>query len=158
MIFSAVAQPCVDISRDSSGRKQLVGIINRSMVEQDTSFSEFSANGKWYTPPPQAVEILKAKVDSVFFVIIFGTWCHDSQNLIPQFLKWSDAAGFPERRITLFAVDRAKKVQGNIAQLFNVKNTPTFIVMHNGKEAGRVVEYGKSGNMVAELAAIVEKL
>jgi thiol-disulfide isomerase/thioredoxin len=149
------AQPCVEVSKDSEGRKQLVGIINRSMLVQDTAFSWFTENGKWFTPPVSAVEALKVKADSVQFIVIFGTWCHDSQNLLPQFFKWTDAAGYPDRRITLIAVDRAKKVQGNFAQIFGVKSTPTFIVMRNGREAGRVVEYGNSGAMVVELAEIV---
>jgi len=154
---TAVAQPCVEVSKTAEGQRQLVGIINRSMLEQDTSFAWVKENGKWYTPPAATVDILKAKTDSVMLVVIFGTWCHDSQNLLPQFFKWIDAAGFPDRRITLIAVDKQKKVSGNLAQVFGVKSTPTFIVMRNGQEAGRVVEYGKSGAMVNELADIIGK-
>jgi hypothetical protein len=35
---------------------------------------------------------------------------------------------------------------------------PTFIILQNGKEMGRVVEYGKTGNVEKELADIVAKL
>lgn len=155
--FSATAQPCVDVSKTPEGKKMLVGFINRAMIFGDTAFHEFVENGKWFVPQAPDVDALKAKTDSVHFIVIFGTWCHDSQNLIPQFFKWVDAAEFPERRITLIAVDKQKKAQGNFAQAFSVKSTPTFIVMRNGMEAGRVVEYGKSGNMVGELAEIVRK-
>lgn len=155
--FSASSQTCLDVSKTPEGKKMLVGFITRGMIFQDTAFHEFVENGKWFVPQAADVDALKAKADSVHFIVIFGTWCHDSQNLIPQFYKWVDAAEFPERRITIIAVDKQKKAQGNFAQAFNVKSTPTFIVMKNGTEAGRVVEYGKSGNMVAELAEIVRK-
>ena len=155
--LSAAAQPCVDVSKTPEGKKMLVGFITRAMIFQDTAFREFAENGKWFTPQAADVDALKAKVDSVHFIVIFGTWCHDSQNLLPQFFKWTDAAGFPDRRITLIAVDKQKKVTGNFAQVFGVKSTPTFIVMRNGQEMGRVVEYGKSGAMVNELADIIGK-
>ena len=135
----------------------LVGLITRSMIIRDTAFHEFEENGKWFVPQPADVDALKSKVDSVHFIVIFGTWCHDSQNLLPQFFKWADAAGFPEPRITLIAVDKQKRAPGNFAQAFRVTNTPTFIVMRHGVETGRVVEYGKSGNLVAERAEIVKK-
>jgi thiol-disulfide isomerase/thioredoxin len=133
----------------------LVGFINRGMIFQDTAFHEFAENN-WYTPQPADINALKSAADSVHFIVIFGTWCHDSQNLIPQFYKWIDAADFPERKITLIAVDKQKKAQGSLAQAFGIKSTPTFIVMRNGQELGRVVEYGK-GNMVAELAELIRK-
>jgi len=161
LVFSsamATAQPCVEVSKTAEGNRQLVGIIHRSMLEQDTAFNWIKENGKWFTPPAASVEALKAKTDSVMLVVVFGTWCHDSQNLLPQFFKWTDAAGFPDRRITLIAVDKQKKVTGNLAQVFGVKSTPTFIVMHNGQEVGRVVEYGKTGAMVMELAEILGKI
>ena len=37
----------------------------------------------------------------------------------------------------------------------NITNVPTIIVMKNGKEIGRVVEYGKTGKWDKELAEIV---
>ena len=35
---------------------------------------------------------------------------------------------------------------------------PTFIVMKNGKEVGRVIEYGESGEAMKELGKIVSGL
>jgi hypothetical protein len=39
----------------------------------------------------------------------------------------------------------------------HLAHTPTFIVLKNGKEVGRVVEYGKNGQWETELAEIVSK-
>ena len=40
-------------------------------------------------------------------------------------------------------------------EAFAVTNVPTFIVMKNGKEIGRVVEYGKTGMPEKEVAQII---
>jgi thiol-disulfide isomerase/thioredoxin len=82
----------------------------------------------------------------VNFIVFGGTWCEDTQNLLPQFYKLQELTGMKEDRIVFFGVDRDKKTIDNIAQTFNITNVPTIIVMKDGKEAGRVVEYGSSGN------------
>lgn len=45
-----------------------------------------------------------------------------------------------------------KKTLGNLADAFGITNVPTIIVMKEGKEIGRVVEYGKTGRFDKELA------
>jgi hypothetical protein len=42
-----------------------------------------------------------------------------------------------------------------MARAMHVRNTPTIIVLKNGKELGRLVEYGKTGRWDRELAAII---
>ena len=87
--------------------------------------------------------------------MFIGTWCEDSHFIIPKLYATTDAAGFPEKNITLIGVDRNKTTLGNLTEALNVKNVPTIIVMKNGKELGRVVEYGKYGMFDKELAEIV---
>jgi hypothetical protein len=57
----------------------------------------------------------------------------------------------------MFGVNRAKTSLGNIAKAFNVTLVPTIIVMKEGKEIGRVVEYGKTGKWDKELAEILNQ-
>jgi hypothetical protein len=39
----------------------------------------------------------------------------------------------------------------------NVTHTPTIVVIKDGKELGRLVEYGKTGKWDEELAAIINQ-
>ena len=55
-------------------------------------------------------------------------------------------------------MDRAKTVPGHLEVKWKIESVPTFIVLKNGKEVGRVVEYGKTGNVEKELADIVAGL
>jgi hypothetical protein len=64
-------------------------------------------------------------------------------------------SGITDNTITFFGVNRAKKSLANIADAFGIINVPTIIVMKDGKETGRVVEYGKTGKWDKELAEIL---
>ncbi|MBK7291849.1 MAG: thioredoxin family protein [Chitinophagaceae bacterium] len=55
-------------------------------------------------------------------------------------------------------MDRAKKTLSHLTEALNITNVPTIIVMKNGKEIGRVVEYGKYGLFDMELGEILKKL
>jgi hypothetical protein len=87
-----------------------------------------------------------------------GTWCEDSHFIIPKFYALTDAAGFSQDRISLIGVDRNKKTLSHLTEALNVINVPTIIVLKNGKEAGRVVEYGKYGMFDKELGEIINSL
>ena len=69
-----------------------------------------------------------------------------------------DKSGFPVNKIYLIGVDRAKTTINNLHTTYNILNVPTFIVLHNNIEIGRVVEYGKTGSIDKELADIVSKI
>ena len=84
-----------------------------------------------------------------------GTWCEDTQSIMPKFFKLQEMSGVPDNNITLFGVNRMKISLGHIAEALGVINVPTIIVMKDGKELGRVVEYGKTGKWDKELADII---
>ena len=79
----------------------------------------------------------------------------DTHFVLPKFYKIEEAAGFPEDHVTVFAVDHHMSTIGNMARVMHVRNTPTIIVLKDGKELGRLVEYGKTGMWDKELAAII---
>jgi hypothetical protein len=55
-------------------------------------------------------------------------------------------------------VDRDKKTLSHLSEAMNVTKVPTIIVMRNGKEEGRVVEFGKFGLFDLDLGAILKGL
>ena len=135
--------------------KSLKGIISRDVLLTDTSFHWYAENLKGYTPNASALAGLKKQKDSIQLLVFMGTWCEDSQNIIPKFFSLTDAAGFPQDHISLIGVDRQKKTFSHLAEALNITNVPTIIVMKNGKEMGRVVEFGKYGLFDMELGEII---
>ena len=142
------------VSNDN-GVKILKGVINRSLIENDTSFKWFKENMRYGQADPAAVESFKNNKNKFSLIVFGGTWCHDTQNLLPGFYRLVDKSGYPENKITLIGVDRAKTTLNNLHTKYNITRVPTFIVMHDGKEVGRVVEYGKYGTADKELGEIV---
>lgn len=150
---SAGAQFQVLVERPNE--KSLKGIISREVLLADTSFHWYAENLKGYTPNELALEGLKKNKDSIQLLTFMGTWCEDSHYIIPKFYSLLDAAGFSPDQVTLIGVDRQKKTFSHLAEALNITNVPTIIVMKNGKELGRVVEFGKYGLFDKELGEII---
>ena len=138
--------------------KVLKGIINRSILENDTSFKWFKENMKWGQADEAAVAAFKQKGKKFKLIIFGGTWCEDTQNILPKIYRVVDQSDYSEKNITLVAVDRKKQTINNLHTIYKIKNVPTFIVLKDGKEIGRVVEYGNSGSTEKDLAEIVQSI
>ncbi len=147
--------PNYQVFTDTNGSKALKGMINRSLLANDSSFKWFIENGKYGEADASAVAAFQKNGSKISLLVFCGTWCHDSQNLLPKFYKLIDKAGFPESKIVLVAVDKSKIAVQNLHVKYQLKTVPTFIVFVNGKEVGRVEEYGKTGYMEKELGEIV---
>ncbi|HWR32730.1 MAG TPA: thioredoxin family protein [Chitinophagaceae bacterium] len=144
-----------EVFSEKPNEKTIKGIISRNVLLSDTSFKWYTENQQTYKPISFAVEMLQKNKDSIQLIVFMGTWCDDSHYIIPKFYTLIDAAGFPEERVTLLGVDRKKTTLSHLAEALDIKNVPTIIVMKNGKETGRVVEYGKSGMFDKDLGDIL---
>ena len=141
---------------EKPGEKTLKGIISREILLADTSFHWYAQNLKGYTPNALAITNLKKQADSIELLVFMGTWCEDSQFIIPKLFTLVNASGFPESKLSLFGVDRNKTTISHLAEALKVTNVPSIIVFKNGKEIGRVVEYGKYGMFDKELGEILQ--
>ena len=136
--------------------KILKGIISKYALINDTSFQWYGPNRNAYQPDTAVVSALRDTSGNYSYVLFGGTWCEDTQFILPKFFHLQEVAGVPDDHITFFAVDRSKQTLGNIAAAFHITNVPTIIVMKNGQEVGRVVEYGKTGQWDKELAGLLK--
>lgn len=152
--FSFIMAQAPEIIQDNEG-KILKGFVTRQQLSGDSAFKWFAENQKGYSPYTAALQTLKSNKDSVQFLVFGGTWCQDTQFILPKFFSLSEAAGISQNQITLLGVDRSKKTIQNLSERFNIINVPTIIVLKGGKEIGRVVEYGKTGMFDRELGEII---
>ena len=142
----------------SSDEKTLKGLLSRAVIEKDTAFKWFTSNYALGSADANAVSAFQQNKAKFHMIIFGGTWCHDTQNLLPVFYRLADKSGYPDSSISLIGVDRNHQTLDNLSNAFNVTRVPTFIVMKDGKEVGRVVEYGKYGQIDKELGEIVDSL
>jgi thiol-disulfide isomerase/thioredoxin len=157
---NAYSQAQYQILKDEKHPEQhiLRGIINKYLLQNDTTYKWYASNANGYKADTAIILAFEKIKDKVQFVVFGGTWCEDTQFILPKFFKLQEMSGVADTSITFFGVNRAKKSLGSIADAFGIINVPTIIVMKNGKEIDRVVEYGKTGKWDKELADILNAL
>ena len=146
--------PAAEISRDG-GSKIIKGFMSKKELASDTAFAWYAQNLKGFSPNVDVIKQYAVNKAGINLVVFGGTWCGDTQALLPKFFATTDAAGISDSQLTLIGVDRSKKSLFNLTEAFGITNVPTFIVMKDGKEVGRVVEYGKIGSPEKEVADII---
>lgn len=121
-------------------RPVLIDEVNRDGLIMGEMGEFFQDDYKAYTPDTVVVNALKASFSGIRLHIVFGSWCGDSKEQLPRFLKIMDQIGSsaPEMRFT--AVDSSKKGRFTDVSPLRIERVPTFIVYRNGAEIGRIVE------------------
>jgi hypothetical protein len=155
--LSCTAQSQFVVTQEGSD-KILKGIFSQQHLSQDTAFKWYAQNQSGYTPPADVVTAFKSKASQVQVIAFGGTWCEDTKQIFPKFFSILNASAFPSDHLTLVGVDRNKKTIGHLAEALNVLNVPTFIILKEGREVGRVVEYGKTGQWEKELGEILKSV
>jgi thiol-disulfide isomerase/thioredoxin len=152
------AQTPYSIAKDEKNPGGLIytGLINKYTLMNESSFTWYKDNQKNYKPSTEMLNGFEASKAQVHFIIFGGTWCDDTQFILPKFFKLQQLSGMPDSCISFFGVNRDKKTIENVSAAFNITNVPTIIVMKSGKEVGRVVEYGKTGEWDKELLELVK--
>lgn len=104
-----------------------------------SDYDKFNEQYKAFAPTAQDLTLIE-KLKGKDLIVLFGTWCHDSQREVPRLLRLLKESQVELASIELVAVDFNKQDDAGIAQAYNLQYTPTFIVKQNGKELGRVIE------------------
>lgn len=133
----------------------LQGVLSKDIIQKDPRFTWYLSNQVSYHPSEQQIAKLSAAKTTITFLIFGGTWCEDTQFILPKFFKWLELSEFPESAVAFFGVNRKKESIGQLSKVFDIKNVPTIIVLKNGQEVGRVIEYGKSGKWDREIFDLI---
>ena len=123
---------------NSSGKTPLKGRVTMGDVYRD--FPRFRQVGEDFTPDTTVIRRLK-ETDTPFTVKVFlGTWCSDSREHVPPFDRLLKAAGNPMFTVEYYALDRKKEDGLGVAGKFEITYVPTFVILKEGREVGRIVE------------------
>lgn len=131
------------------------GRITHYLLANTPSFSWYASRQATYKPSVPFLNAFESARGKVRFLIFGGTWCEDTQSILPTFFKAQAMAGFPDSDLTFYAVDRSKKTMNSEAQTYAITNVPTIIILRDGQEVGRVVEYGKTGKWEEEMTQLL---
>jgi len=93
-----------------------------------------------YLPDPAAIAFLQQFDRPVEIVLFHGAWCKDCRREVPRFMRILELAENPHFTLTEYEVTPEKKdVLGKFEE-YDIKRVPTFIVIREGRELGRIIE------------------
>jgi thiol-disulfide isomerase/thioredoxin len=108
-----------------------------------------------YSPNETDVYKISKLLPKYRLVIFLGTWCEDTQYLMPQLLQTLKNANFDFNALEMYGVNRAKEGLNAEHLIYNIERVPSIIVMDRFKEVGRIVESTKE-SIEKELLNILE--
>lgn len=143
------------ITDEKTGKPMLIGFIDRTALVDSNFSSWFDPEFKDYEVDVAALEGVENNLKDISITIVLGTWCSDSHEQVPRFLKILDILNFnQEEGITMIAVDRDKEGQADETDNLDIKAVPTFIIFRNSVEIGRIIETPKE-SLEKDLASII---
>ena len=143
---------CSSTEKGTANSGPYTGEISAKQLIEE--YPHFRSGYENYQPSPEesaAVATLQGKS----LVVLFGTWCHDSEREIPRLLKLLDISGVELQKLSLHGVDYKKHEPSNLHTLYNMTHSPTIILLEDGVELGRIVEKPEKslGEDLAEFVA-----
>lgn len=132
------------------------GLIGFDDLQKEPTFNWYKTGTDTYHPKKKHINKLKAALPAYSMVVVMGTWCGDSKDLIPKLHNVLLAAAYPMANVTVFGVDRAKTSGSGIDKTYSITRVPTIILFDGAKEIGRITE-SVDKSMEADLRVIIEK-
>jgi thiol-disulfide isomerase/thioredoxin len=100
-----------------------------------------------YSPDPATIEKLREAAQALQpgleVTVIYGSWCGDSRDQVPRFLRVQKLVGGRLLPSTFLAISRDKKTPAEAVEGRDIVKVPTFIVTFKGLEMGRIIETPK---------------
>jgi thiol-disulfide isomerase/thioredoxin len=121
----------------------IVGILKKEDLQKEPFVNWYQKSQEEYTVNAENLKILKNYNKGFYVTIFMGTWCEDSHNNVPKFIKLAEAMEIPRNNIQIIGMDKTKKTPENQEKDQNITNVPTFIFSRNNKEFARITENPK---------------
>jgi thiol-disulfide isomerase/thioredoxin len=131
------------------------GVITFDDLKNEKSFTWFQNGVDEYNTSSRAISYLQKLLADYDMVVLLGTWCGDSKDLMPKLYKVLQETHYPMSRYTMYGVSRAKEAKNNERTRYDLKKVPTIILFKNGKEIGRIIE-SVNKSIEADLKAIIK--
>jgi thiol-disulfide isomerase/thioredoxin len=143
MLFAtmAIAQDLNQVVTDSKLNKEiLIGKCNRQGLSLEPFNSWFSEGYQSYKPDENTIRELRKRKKDLRIFVVMATWCGDTKDNIPAFYKVMDEIKFNDKDVQLIAVDRENSAGDIDIQWLGITKVPTFVLMRNDLEIGRIIE------------------
>lgn len=118
-----------------------LGYINPARFSQPPHSEWYLKGFEAYQPVQEVIgKLALTDKENLSIKIVMGTWCPDSRREVPRFMKILDLWGFPEEKVTIIGVDNTKIAPIGDYEKLGIERVPTFIILENKVEKGRIIE------------------
>lgn len=132
----------------------LTGPISLQKIEKLDWYQETYRAAAWDRGKPEFTS-LKNVMNQFEVRIYLGTWCGDTHEQVPAFVKLMQEAGVDARKFKYFALDRKRTYPG-FKNTDKIEKLPTFIFFKENKEIGRITETPEV-SLLEDTATIIKK-
>lgn len=141
IIILALISACASTKNE---KKIITGEFSWNQWQKQAGWESYDAAE--YLPGEFLSQQLKHIVvsEDVNLLLFSGSWCGDSKSEVPKIFKLFESANISLDKIKLYGVDRNKLEPTGTAEKYKIKRVPTLLVLRNGKEIGRIIEYPKT--------------
>lgn len=154
------AQNPVYMFDEKSGQEIFYGNCSIEHLKTGIFGDYFNLEYPNYIPNSEIIKQINAHLENINalqIVIILGTWCGDSKDQVPRFLKIIDEISSSKLLISeIICLDRAKTAPYFDNEKYKVEKVPTFIIYNENNEIGRIVETPQN-TLETDLLQIIQK-
>jgi thiol-disulfide isomerase/thioredoxin len=119
----------------------IIGYYQKEDLLQQPFKDWYDFSYDYYTADEAVVKELKSLLKKVEIKVFMGSWCHDSQELVPAFYNVLDACDYKYKKLQNIGLNRGKSTPDHLEEGYDIIRVPTFIFYRKGEEIGRIVEY-----------------
>ena len=156
-IQQVAAQTCT--YKNDEGEKHLCGRFEIADLENDTTYNKWYISNYNEFDPELKDASWKKNLQKVNVDIFMGTWCGDSKNWLPKFVKLWDELGLKRSQLTFTALydsdieGKYKQGPNGEEKGLDIHRVPVFLFKRDGKEIGRIVE-SPATDLITDVAQI----
>jgi hypothetical protein len=120
------------------GTLELLGPLSKEEILEN--FPDWQEKVASYVPNMQVIEKLQSIPFEIEIEIFLGTWCPDTKRNVSAYFQIMDMVDNPLFTTTYIGIPRDKDSREPYIEGKNIVKVPTFIVIIDSQEKGRIIE------------------
>lgn len=118
----------------------LIGKCSRAELQNSEFGESFFEEYRKYNPNTEILAKIKNTIFNSTITIVLGTWCHDSHEQVPGFIRILDEIDYNTNYLKIICLDKNKQAGDIDISALKIEKVPTFIFYEKNKEVGRIIE------------------
>jgi hypothetical protein len=120
------------------GTLELLGPLSKEEILEN--FPDWQMEVASYVPDQEVIEKLQSIPSEIKIEIFLGTWCPDTKRNVSAYFKIMDMVDNPLFMTSYIGIPRDNDSRKPFIEGKNIIKVPTFIILINDEEKGRIIE------------------